>query len=97
MIKSAGCAVLITRFHYVNGFLDTRKARMTGMTRDGTFLVEDGKIKCGIKDMRFNESILEAFSRIKHISRKGNHCRPTGKHRFGLRPSLYIKDFNFIS
>ncbi len=98
MIKSAGCAVLITRFHYVNGFLDTRKARMTGMTRDGTFLVEDGKIKCGIKDMRFNESILEAFSRIKHISREREIIAdPLESLGSVYAPSIYIKGFNFIS
>lgn len=98
MLKSAGCAVLITRFHYVNGFLDTRKARMTGMTRDGTFLVKDGKIKSGIKDMRFNESILEAFSRIKHISREREIIAdPLESLGSVYAPSLYIKDFNFIS
>jgi len=98
IIRSAKQAVLITRFHYVNGFLDPRKARMTGMTRDGTFLVEDGKIKCGIKDIRFNESILEAFSRIKHISREREIIAdPLESLGSVYAPSLYIKGFNFIS
>ena len=98
IIRSAKQAVLITRFHYVNGFLDPRKAQMTGMTRDGTFLVENGKIKCGIKDMRFNESILEAFSRIKHISREREIIAdPLESLGSVYAPSLYIKGFNFIS
>ncbi|HLD40553.1 MAG TPA: metallopeptidase TldD-related protein [Candidatus Omnitrophota bacterium] len=98
MFKSTKQAVLITRFHYVNGFLDPRKAQMTGMTRDGTFLVENGKIKCGIKDMRFNESILEAFSRINHISREREIIAdPLESLGSVYAPSLYIKGFNFIS
>ncbi len=98
MIESVSKAVLITRFHYVNGFLNTRKAEMTGMTRDGTFLIEDGKIKSGIKDLRFNESILEAFSRIKHISREREIIAdPLESLGSVCAPSLYIKGFNFIS
>lgn len=98
MIESAKTAVLITRFHYVNGFLNTREAEMTGMTRDGTFLVEDGKIKCGLKDMRFNESILEAFSRIRHISREREIIAdPLESLGSVYAPSIYIKGFNFIS
>jgi len=54
----------ITRFHYVNGLLDTRAGRMTGMTRDGTFLIEDGKVRRGVANLRFTDSILEAFERI---------------------------------
>jgi predicted Zn-dependent protease len=91
-------AILITRFHYINGFLDTRRALMTGMTRDGTFLIEDGKIKCAVKDMRFTEYILEAFSRIKYISKErkliADHLETLGSI---YAPSVYIKDFNFIS
>jgi len=54
----------ITRFHYVNGLLDTRRARMTGMTRDGTFLVEDGRVSRGVANLRFTDSFLDAFERI---------------------------------
>lgn len=98
IISRAKKAILITRFHYINGFLDTQRALMTGMTRDGTFLIEDGKIKCGIKDMRFTESILEAFSRIKYISKErrliADHLETLGSI---YAPSVYIKDFNFTS
>ena len=98
MIQSTKKAILVTRFHYINGFLDTHRALMTGMTRDGTFLVEDGNIKCGVKDMRFTESILEAFSRITQISKErkliADHLETLGST---CAPSLYIKDFNFTS
>ncbi len=69
MISSVKKGILVTRFHYINGFIDTPKAVLTGMTRDGTFLIEDGQIKHGIKNLRFTDSILRAFSTVKGISR----------------------------
>ncbi len=62
--------LLVTRFHYVNGFLDTRKATMTGMTRDGTFLIEDGKVKGAVGNLRFTQSLVEAFGDVRAISRE---------------------------
>lgn len=53
----------ITRFHYVNGFLDPRRALMTGMTRDGTFLIERGERTRAVRNMRFTDSVLEALAR----------------------------------
>ena len=98
LISSAKEAILITRFHYINGFLDSRRALMTGMTRDGTFLIKDGRIKSAVFDMRFTESILEAFTRIKHISKErklvADHLETLGSV---YAPSAYIKDFNFSS
>ena len=69
MIESVKKGILVTRFHYINGFLDTTNALLTGMTRDGTFWVEDGKIKHGIKNLRFTESMLKAFSNVQQISK----------------------------
>ncbi len=69
MISSVKRGILVTRFHYINGFIDTPKAVLTGMTRDGTFLIEDGKIKRGIKNLRFTDSMLRAFSTVKGISK----------------------------
>ncbi|NIM97598.1 MAG: TldD/PmbA family protein [candidate division Zixibacteria bacterium] len=70
MIESMERGILITRFHYINGFLDTTNALLTGMTRDGTFSVEDGKVKHGIKNLRFTESMLKAFSNVLQISKE---------------------------
>lgn len=61
--------ISVTRFHYVNGMLEPKRAVMTGLTRDGTFLIEDGKRGRGIRNLRFTDSILEAFSRIDGLSR----------------------------
>ncbi len=60
--------LIISRFHYVNGFLDPRRALMTGLTRDGTFLVENGLRTRGVRNMRFTDSVLEAFGRIDGLS-----------------------------
>lgn len=98
MIRSAKKAVLVTRFHYINGYLNTHRAVMTGMTRDGTFLVEDGRIKSAIKDMRFTESILDAFNRIRYISRERKIVAdPLENLCAACAPCLYINGFNFIS
>jgi predicted Zn-dependent protease len=59
----------VSRFHYVNGLLDTRRALMTGMTRDGLFLVENGRLGRGVRNLRWTESLLEAFQRLGGLSR----------------------------
>jgi PmbA protein len=62
--------LLVTRFHYVNGFLDTRRALMTGMTRDGTFLIENGRVKGAVGNLRFTQSLVEALNDVRAISRE---------------------------
>lgn len=59
--------LLVTRFHYTNVIhqLDTT---ITGMTRDGTFLVEDGKVVAPVRNLRFTQSILEALAEVEAIS-----------------------------
>ncbi|MBI3752841.1 MAG: TldD/PmbA family protein [Deltaproteobacteria bacterium] len=96
MVSMVERGVLVTRFHYVNGLLDTKTASMTGMTRDGTFYIEDGKIKYPVEDMRFTESILDAFSRIEAIS-KERQAFPSSWSDVGASvvPALLIRDFNF--
>lgn len=92
MISRAKRAVLVTRFHYTN-IEDTLKTIMTGMTRDGTFLIEDGEIKRGIKNLRFTQSILEALSNVSSIS-----AETELKETFlgcCTAPSLMVENFNF--
>ncbi|MBI3398162.1 MAG: TldD/PmbA family protein [Deltaproteobacteria bacterium] len=96
MVSMVERGVIVTRFHYVNGLLDTKTASMTGMTRDGAFYIEDGKIKYPLEDMRFTESILEAFSRVEAISSE-REAFPTPWSNVGANvvPALFIKEFNF--
>jgi len=67
MIKTTEKGVLITHFWYLN-FLNPMRTMVTGTTLDGTFLIENGSISKPVKNMRTNQSILEAFSNIEKIS-----------------------------
>lgn len=69
MIASTARGILVTRFHYVN-IADGRRAVLTGLTRDGTFLIENGEIAHPVKNMRFTESMLRAFSAVEALSAK---------------------------
>jgi predicted Zn-dependent protease len=61
--------LLVTRFHYTN-ILDPMKTVLTGMTRDGTFLVEDGQVVHPVRNLRYTENVLEALGRIDGLSRR---------------------------
>jgi predicted Zn-dependent protease len=63
LIGAVGRGLLITRFHYTNT-PDPRAATMTGTTRDGTFLIEDGKITRALANVRYTMSALDLFSGI---------------------------------
>lgn len=97
MISSMKKGILVTRFHYINGFIDTRQGVLTGMTRDGTFLVEEGKIVGGLPNLRFMQSFLEAFSNVQQVSREQKARQSWwGEAGAFLTPALRIKDFRFI-
>jgi predicted Zn-dependent protease len=70
LIASTPRGILVTRFHYVNGLLEPEVALMTGMTRDGTFLVEDGVLKNRVEEMRFTDSVLRMLNHVTGISRE---------------------------
>ncbi|MDH4223594.1 MAG: TldD/PmbA family protein [candidate division Zixibacteria bacterium] len=96
MIESMEHGLLVTRFHYINGYLDTKNALMTGMTRDGTFRVENGKIKNGVKNLRFTESMLKAFSSISLVAKQREIAIPWwGDLGAIVAPSVLIKNFKF--
>jgi PmbA protein len=86
----------VTRFHYVNGLLDTRRATMTGMTRDGTFLIEDGRLGRAAVNLRFTESILEALGRVGGVGRElqsvPTHWLMAGNY---LCPAVLVRGFTF--
>jgi predicted Zn-dependent protease len=60
----------VCRLHYVNGLLEPRRAVMTGLTRDGCFLVENGKIARAVGNMRFTDSFLDALERSDGMTRE---------------------------
>jgi PmbA protein len=68
MIAATRRGLLITRFHYSN-VVHPIETIITGMTRDGTWLIEDGAIRHPVKNLRFTQSILEALSNVEMIGR----------------------------
>jgi predicted Zn-dependent protease len=86
--------ILVTRFWY-NRVVDARKTLVTGMTRDGTFLIENGRVTRGIRNLRFNESVLGVLERAEAI---GREAEPTVFDYFGncvVVPALRVRDFQF--
>ena len=69
MIAETKKGILVTRFHYTN-VIHPILTIITGMTRDGTFLVEDGKVTKPVKNLRFTDSILERLNHVDMISRE---------------------------
>lgn len=87
----------IHRFHYVNGFLDPRRARMTGLTRDGVFEIRDGERLHAVRDLRFTEDVLDALVRIDGIGDTLASVA-TFRHEVGgamAAPRLLLRDFAF--
>lgn len=95
MIASTEKGIYVTHFHYTN-VVDPMKSIITGMTRDGTFLIENGKIISGIKNLRFTESILKAFSNVELLSKELTKCRFFGELSI-LVPAMKINNFTFSS
>jgi predicted Zn-dependent protease len=67
----AGCerGLVVTRFHYTNA-VHALSTTITGMTRDGTFLVEDGRVVGGVRNLRFTQSVLDALSTVEAVGRE---------------------------
>lgn len=91
LIESTEFGILVTRFHYTRS-VDQKKTLLTGLTRDGTFFIRDGKIAFPINNMRYNESIIGSFSRIEGIS---DESVLHGEYGKVVAPALKIRDFNF--
>ncbi|MCJ8347762.1 TldD/PmbA family protein [bacterium] len=93
MIKSTKKGILVTRFFYDN-LIDPGQLTLTGMTRDGTFLIEDGKLVSGIKNMRYNESLPRIFNSIVALSKQNWSLRGFGRLSV---PAIKVEGFSFSS
>jgi predicted Zn-dependent protease len=99
MISSTKRGILVTRFHYTN-VVEPMKTIITGMTRNGTFLIEEGKIKHPVKNLRFTESILKVLSKVSMISKKRKLVSEGTiyERRFAtgsVVPTIRVDKFNF--
>jgi predicted Zn-dependent protease len=88
--KTTERGILVTHFFYIRS-LDQRTVLLTGLTRDGTFLIENGKITRALKNFRWNESPLFMLSKIDEIGRAERTA--AGQ----VMPAIRAKDFNFTS
>jgi len=92
MIASTERGVLVTRLWYIRE-VDPYEKILTGMTRDGTFLVEDGKVQAGVRNFRFNESLIHMLSNVEAMS---TPVRASGEESFDMVvPAMKVRDFNF--
>jgi PmbA protein len=92
MIASTERGVLVTRLWYIRE-VDPYEKILTGMTRDGTFYVEDGKIRYGVRNFRFNESLIHMLSNVEEM---GPAVRASGEESFDMVvPAMKVRGFNF--
>ena len=92
MIASTERGILVTRLWYIRE-VDPYEKILTGMTRDGTFLIENGKVICGLRNFRFNQSVIEMLSNVGSMSAP---VRTSGEESFDMVvPAMKVRDFNF--
>jgi predicted Zn-dependent protease len=92
MIAETERGILVTRLWYIREVEPFEKI-LTGMTRDGTFYVENGKVQHGVRNFRFNESLIHMLS---HVEAMSEPVRASGEESFDMVvPAMKVKDFNF--
>jgi predicted Zn-dependent protease len=89
MIKNTDKGILVTRFWYIR-FVDPQTLLLTGLTRDGTFYIENGKIQFPIKNFRFNESPVIMLNNVEELG------KPERVDNM-IVPPMKIRDFTFTS
>ena len=96
MIRSCPRGLLIPRFHYVNGLLNPREALMTGLTREGAFLIENGVVTKPVATLRFTQSLLEALRDVRGVSTARRLIAdPSQELGCAVMPALHLGTFRF--
>jgi len=92
MVHSTERGILVTRVWYIRE-VDPYEKILTGMTRDGTFLIENGRIAAGIRNFRFNQSVIEMLSNVEML---GPAVRAAGEESFEMVvPAMKVGNFHF--
>ena len=92
MIASTERGILVTRFWYIRE-VEPFEKMLTGMTRDGTFYVENGRVRGGVRNFRFNESLIHMLSNVEEMSQP---ARSAGEESFDMVvPAMKVREFNF--
>jgi PmbA protein len=94
MVRSTERGLLVTRLWYIRE-VDPYQKLVTGMTRDGTFWIEDGEVKGGVKNLRFNQSLIAMLCEVEMMTPPE---RAAGEESFEMvLPGMKVRDFNFSS
>jgi predicted Zn-dependent protease len=95
MVASTDRGLLVTRFHYSN-VVNEKETVLTGMTRDGTFLIEEGRVVGGVRNLRYTQNALEALSNVEAV---GDRTEISTELFFGgaRAPAIKVRDFKFSS
>jgi PmbA protein len=92
MIAGTERGILVTRLWYIRE-VDPYEKIMTGMTRDGTFLIENGRLTSGLRNFRFNQSLIELLNNVEEL---GPEERTSGEETFDMVvPAMKIRNFQF--
>jgi PmbA protein len=92
MVAGTERGILVTRLWYIREVEPFEKV-LTGMTRDGTFLVEGGRVRHGIRNLRFNQSLVETLQKVEAM---GEPRRASGEESFDMVvPAMKVRDFHF--
>jgi predicted Zn-dependent protease len=96
MIASVERGLLVTQFHYCR-ILDPKSMVVTGLTRNGTFLIEDGEVSSAVGNLRFTQSFLGALGAGKVRAIGGDDRFASGEFGDGIiiAPSLHLASWNF--
>jgi predicted Zn-dependent protease len=92
MIRTTERGILVTRLWYIRE-VDPYEKILTGMTRDGTFLIENGRVSGGVRNFRFNQSVIEMLSNVEML---GPAVRAAGEESFEMVvPPMKVRNFHF--
>ena len=92
MIAGTERGILLTRLWYIRE-VEPYEKLLTGMTRDGTFWIEDGRVQFGLRNFRFNQSVVQLLQNVLEMSAP---VRASGEESFDMVvPAMKVRDFNF--
>jgi PmbA protein len=92
MVASTARGILVTRLWYIRE-VDPYEKIFTGMTRDGTFLIEAGRVTAGVRNFRFNQGLMEMLSNVEALSAP---VRASGEETYDMvAPAMKVREFNF--
>jgi predicted Zn-dependent protease len=92
MIASTDSGILVTRLWYIRE-VDPYEKIFTGMTRDGTFRIERGRLTGGVRNFRFNQGLIEMLSNVEML---GPSVRASGEEAIDMVvPAMKVREFNF--